>query len=160
MTSTATASPKTPPTPDADIAQLEGELTTLRRRVSERDHDLARAHREADSLREELSRDRTGAAMVLVGAVALAGLAYLGQKPFAWGDAARRNAERQAVVHLRRTRPVAPVSVYCAQANVSCLNGYYACVGTMPDGASTIVCCDDDHAPFNDGCHAPDRHLP
>lgn len=135
-------------------------MSNLRSCISDRDRALARARGEADALREEIARDRTGAAMVLVGAVALAGLAYLVQKPFAWGDAARRNAERQAVVHLRRTRPVAPVSVYCAQANVSCLNGYYACVGTMPDGASTIVCCDDDHAPFNDGCHAPDRHLP
>ena len=160
MTSAATASPKTPPAPDADLTKLEGEITNLRRRILDRDHDIARARGEADTLREELRRDRTGAVMALVGAVAIAGLTYLIQKPLAWGDAARRNAERQAVTHLRRTRPVAPVSVYCAQANVSCLNGYYACVGTMPDGASTIVCCDDDHAPFNDGCHAPDRHLP
>jgi hypothetical protein len=67
----------------------------------------------------------------------------------AWGENARRNAEREATAYATRVYGTAPLGVVCSDANEGeqrCAVRYNAPVGTVE------IRCDDDDPIANDGC--------
>lgn len=66
----------------------------------------------------------------------------------AWGDRARRNAEREATVYVTRLHG-APLGVACGHF----VEGDLRCAARLPGWNHLIVLtCDDDEPSANDGC--------
>ena len=70
----------------------------------------------------------------------------------AWGEAARRNAEREATAYVTRMRGAAPLGIACVRGGIGDF-GSMNCVARMRDARITVTLnCDDDDPVTNDGC--------
>ena len=71
----------------------------------------------------------------------------------AWGERARRNAEREATAYATRVYGTPPLAVACSSAESGALEGELRCVVRYNAPIGTVeVRCDDDDPITNDGC--------
>lgn len=89
---------------------------------------------------------------VPVAALIVYGVWFVCVRGVAWGERARRNAEREATAYVTRTRGVSPLSVVCDDAQTHHGPGTALCNALMPDRSVVEVECDDDDPVANDGC--------
>ncbi len=138
-----------------------GRVATL----SQENDDL---RREAEGLREDLARVRASNRAETVraavgGVLTLAVLAacVLGigatARTCAYGNDARRNAEREAAEWFRRSHGAAPFGVLCADVPNGVASYDYACTVYRVAGDPTPLRlrCDSDPAKWSDGCADP-----
>lgn len=72
-----------------------------------------------------------------------------GFKGTAWGNKARSNAEREALAYVSARHPQTTFRAYCSEPTGM---GFLRCELFAPSQPPTVIYCDDDDAPYNDGC--------
>lgn len=95
------------------------------------------------------------AVTVTIAAIVVYGVWFCTLRGTAWGENARRNAEREATAYATRVYGTAPLGVACRDANEGeqrCVVRYNAPVGTVE------IRCDDDDPIANDGCRFRRSH--
>jgi|GEM_PF-4932545 len=124
--------------------------------------ELLAAKQENAKLKEKVKADRVAAVKAFFAYVltcaAVCTLGFAGIKfstTMNMGTAARTAAEAQAshFFTLQTTTLINPP--YCTDSVVGLCNvGQYLCSGTATNGRRLFhICCDDDPAEYNDGCH-------
>ena len=72
-----------------------------------------------------------------------------------WGQAARRNSEREALRWGRVMWPnITPADVYCTPDGIQGPSNEQNCYVTDPGHTTWRIVCDDDEPVTNDGCNA------
>ena len=134
------------------VATLSQENDDLRREAERLREDLARVRA---SNRAETVRAAVGGVLTL--AVLAACVLGIGAtaRTCAYGNDARRNAEREAAEWFRRSHGAAPFGVLCADTNQPQYD--YACTVYRVAGDPTPLRlrCDSDPAKWSDGCADP-----
>ena len=134
------------------VATLSQENDDLRREAERLREDLARVRA---SNRAETVRAAAGGALTL----ALLAACVLGigapARTCAYGNDARRNAEREAAEWFRRSHGAAPFGVLCSDTNQPQYD--FACTVYRVAGDPTPLRlrCDSDPAKWSDGCADP-----
>lgn len=150
--STTTAGPYR----DGDPTQRRFEAVEAEaRRIASRVEDIEKERfRWRDLTREVFASIRSAAtvlAWVLAAVAVLGGTARLCFLGSAWGEHARRLAEREAVAYVRATTPTARVVLAtCHDANHGMTD--MECIVTVDGVRGGDLLCDDDEPGHNDGC--------
>ena len=142
------------PYPDGDpvlrnIDRVEAEMLRIAARVEDIEKERFRWR---DLAREVFASIRSAATVLAVVAV-LGGTARLCFLGSAWGEHARRLAEREAAAYVRATTPTARVVfATCHDAGYDMTD--MRCIVTVDGVRGGDLLCDDDEPGHNDGCVA------
>jgi hypothetical protein len=156
-TTPTTATATSGPYPDGDptlryIDRIQADL----RRIASRVEDIEKERFRWRDLTREVFASVRRAATVLAWAFAVvavlggtARLCFLGS---AWGEHARRLAEREAVAYVRATTPTARVVLVACRPSHRNFGTDMRCIVTLDGVRGGDLSCDDDEPGYNDGC--------